>query len=210
MVVDIVGLLTSFSRAFLCGVCLFSWCLTLCASEQAPGDSGDAVTGGKKERFCWTQMKSDLDTHQLHATDEGQGAPATTAPHGVLLLHNHHLSGDPRGEDNSGAKNSSDPAEIQRGGVWCQAGLQPRERCYPAGSSQETGAALALARAQGIKALMYFIQLEQVKQTDSTEWTPIFPIVIKLCPYKTALSSLGSLKRDILFHCGLFPDTSMC
>ncbi|KAK5880078.1 hypothetical protein CesoFtcFv8_023142 [Champsocephalus esox] len=30
-------------------------------------------------------INSKKTTYQLHATDEGQGAPATTAPHGVLL-----------------------------------------------------------------------------------------------------------------------------
>lgn len=31
------------------------------------------------------RINSNLNTYQLHATDEGQGAPAATAPHGVLL-----------------------------------------------------------------------------------------------------------------------------
>lgn len=44
---------------------------------------------------CHTGFNNNLNTYQLHATDESQGAPATTAPHRVLLLL---LSSDPRGE----------------------------------------------------------------------------------------------------------------
>lgn len=45
-------------------------------------------------RLC--RINSNLSTYQLHATDEGQGAPATTAPHDVLL----RLCRGPRGAGN--------------------------------------------------------------------------------------------------------------
>lgn len=35
---------------------------------------------------CTFRINGNLRTYQLHATDEGQGAPASAAPHGLLLL----------------------------------------------------------------------------------------------------------------------------
>lgn len=63
-------------------------------------------------------INSNVNTHQLHATDEGQGAPATAAPHDVLLA----LSGGPRG-----AETPQDLSfKIQKLPKGRLAGLQPR------------------------------------------------------------------------------------